>query len=380
MNASPWSLFPYPTIADGHFSDGSILAVHPDCIQCPQRYCLTDRDAQIGELKICRYGLSYARVDDERIVLGVVSADTDNMSPRARKRNRKEPARRVRPMEVKGAIGRARDLGPGVVDDFVTMKSILIDEAKNDPEFQKSIAAQFRGEYEDSLNQSHDFLQLMNLVRGNAENLLHERYPGLVAEDAADQWREVGSIYFATLLMRMKMDSLLYLHEINRVHGGERRFDVHPFVLKYVRIYDWQAKQKNLRIVVAGKCHARIKYNSDAVGSVVQGLLDNMVKYAPPGSTATIVFDEAVDDVRLTFESLGPRIEIDERIQIFMPKYRARAARQAEAEGQGIGLAAVKQVSDALSLGIEVEQSDLEDGNYPARYVTKFTINLRVAN
>ena len=36
------------------------------------------------------------------------------------------------------------------------------------------------------------------------------------------------------------------LQEINLVHGGERKFQIHPLILKYVRIYRWQAQQKEL--------------------------------------------------------------------------------------------------------------------------------------
>lgn len=377
MIESPWSLFPFPTFADGKFVDGSLLEVHPDCRSCVSRPCLADARAIIGESKTCKFGLSYARVDEDRFVLGVVSSGTENLSAGARRRNRNEPDRRVKPRDLSRAIEAARNLGPGVVSDFVASRKLAIEEMKKDPDLQKAIADQFRGDYENSLNQSHDFLQLVNLIRGNAENLLHAEYPELSPEDAADKMPEVGAIYYSTILMRMKMDSLLYLHEINRVHGGERRFEIHPFVLKYVRIYNWQAKQKNLKIALIGNCHSKVSYNSDAIGSVVQGLLDNMVKYSPPGSTASIIFEESSNDVTVKFISLGPQIDVDETSQIFMPKYRARAARLAESEGQGIGLAAVKQVSDALTLKVAVTQVSIEDDKYKSRFSTEFSVTFR---
>jgi hypothetical protein len=374
-----WNLFPFPTSIDGNLIDGSIHPVHPDCRSCSSQGCLSDGAAQPTELKICRYGLTYARIDDSRVLLGVVSSNADNQTASARRRNRNEAERRVRPKDLIAAISQARGMGPGFSDDFAAKKDLLIEEMKRDPDLQKAVAQQFRGEYEDSLNQSHDFLQLMNLVRGNAENLLHAAHPGMDVEEAAEIMPEIGAIYFSALLMRMKMDSLLYLHEINKVHGGERRFEIHPFVLKYVRIYNWQANQKNLRLVVVGNCRGRVRYNNDAIGSIVQGLLDNMVKYAPPGSTATVAFNESPTEIEVSFKSLGPRIESDEIDQIFMPKYRARAARQAEAEGQGIGLAAVKQVSDALMINAEVSQESEQDSKYRDRFLTTFSFKLRVA-
>lgn len=374
MRSGPWNLFPFPTAFKEKLINGSLLDVHSDCMACPGRFCLTDEQAKPGEVKTCKYGLSYARIDEERIILGVVASGSDNLTPKARQRNKKEPERRVKPADLTRTIERVREMGPGIVKNFTASKKILIEEMKSDPLLQKSIADQFRGDYENSLNQSHDFLQLMNLIRGNAEVLLHAEYPELTPEDAAGRLPEVGSIYFSTLLMQMKMDSLLYLHEINRVHGGERKFDLHPFVLKYVRIYNWKATQKNLRIVLKGDCRSKVYYNSNALGSVIQGLLDNMVKYSPPGSTATIAFEESDTEVKVTFISLGPKIEADEIAQIFMPKYRAQAARMVEVDGQGIGLASVKQVSDALALKVAVHQESIQDEKYLSRFTTEFSV------
>lgn len=103
-----------------------------------------------------------------------------------------------------------------------------------------------------------------------------------------------------------------------------------------------------------------------------------MVKYAPASSDAAIVFAERDDRVTLTFDSLGPRIEDDETEQIFMPRYRGRAARGFETQGQGIGLAAVRQISDALGLGVRVEQIPNTDDRFNGYFRTRFSFELEV--
>lgn len=369
-----WALFPFATLGPAGLTAGSLYSIHDACQSCPTKACA--ESSSLDEISICRYGLGAIRVDDEKLAVGFVPTDHPSPSSRLKTRIRTEADKRVRSKEVKGAVGRARSLGVGVVSSFAARKDALLQELKTDPEVQAAVANQFRADHTKTLNQSHDFLQLTNLVRGYAESLLHAKYPDLTPEDAAEKCPEEGAIYFATLLMRMKVDSLAYLSEINRVHGGETTFGIHPFVLKYVRIYNWQAKQKGLSIRLINECHARVHYNSDAVGAVLQGLLDNMVKYAPSSSDAAIVFDEQAEQVVLRFESLGPRIDEDEREQIFMPQYRGRAAQGFESQGQGIGLAAVKQVSEALSLHIKVEQSDEADPKFPGYYKTSFSLAL----
>lgn len=376
MSNELWGLFPFPTIDALGTTDGSLHAAHSDCVSCPTRACLDDASCPPAVLKECRFGITYSRIDDVRLVAGVLASDAANPTKRARRRLRLEPERRVRTNAVESAIARARSLGSGVVADYQLAKAEVMHELQRNPELHAALADQLRRDFEDNLNQSHDFLQLVKLVRGHAEALLHEKLANLPPEEAAEQLQTEGAIYFSTELMLVKMDSMLFLNEINRVHGGQSRFQIHPFLIKYLRIYRWQADQKDLKIHVEGNCYGRTFYNSQAIGAVLQGLLDNLVKYAPAGSDAYVSFEEDDDSVRLTFTSLGPRIEPDELARIFLPKYRARAARRAESSGLGVGLATAKQISDALDLNLSVEQDSAEHRIYKERFKTTFSFRL----
>lgn len=376
MASNPWQLFPYPTLTREGSTDGSLFGAHLACKTCPTRECLDDATLTASELRICSYGITYARIDDERLVTGVVANDLPNTTQRARKRARQEPERRVRSADIRAAVNQARAMGVGLVNDFEAAKAEMLARLESDPELHQALAEQLRRDFADNLNQSHDFLQLVKLVRGHAEALLHEKYPDLAPADAADKSPVEGAIYYSTELMLAKMDSMEFLNEINIAHGGERRFKVHPLVLKYVRIYDWQASEKDLRVRLEGASYSTSYYNAKAIGAVVQGLLDNLVKYAPAGSAATVAFSETDEQVRLEFCSLGPRIDPDERNRIFLPKYRARAAKAIEMSGLGVGLAAAKQVSDALNLELTVEQASEEDTRFPGRYQTVFSFRL----
>ena len=120
------------------------------------------------------------------------------------------------------------------------------------------------------------------------------------------------------------------------MHGDKRKFQIHPLILKYCRIYRWQAEQKELDLQLYGSSYGYCRYNPQAIGAVVQGFLDNMVKYAPAGSNATIVFQEEAESITIDFTSLGPRIEDDESQKIFLPSFRARAARGTASSGLGL--------------------------------------------
>lgn len=268
-------------------------------------------------------------------------------------------------------------MGVGLIEDVELAKAEMLGRLESDPQLHQALADQLRQDFSETLHQSHDFLQLVKLVRGHAEALLHEKYPDLSPADAADKLPVEGAIYYSTELMLAKMDSMVFLNEINLAHGSERKFNVHPLVLKYVRIYDWQAREKDLHVRMEGSSFGRSFYNDKAIGAVIQGLLDNLVKYAPAGSSATIVFTETADHIDLDFCSLGPRIHPDERNKIFLPKYRARAAKAIEMSGLGVGLASAKQISDALDLDLQVTQVDGEDSRFSGRYQTTFSLRLQ---
>jgi signal transduction histidine kinase len=382
---SAWNLFPFPTLFAGTspekaptFEDGSLIATPKECASCPTRECQSDKSAPSGEIRECRYGMNYARIDDRRLIVGVVAPELPHASRRLKKRGRQNSELRVRPKQVTEAIKRATALGPGVVADFEREKQTILDGLKDSPEMFKALAQQLRSDFQETLGQSHDLLQLVKLVRGYTEVLLQEACPGLSNEDAAEKLPTEGAIYFACELMLAKMDALVFLHEINLVHGGETSFQIHPLVVKYVRIYGWQAQQKNLDLQWFGSAHGRCRYNSQAIGSVVQGMLDNLVKYSPAGSKATINFEEKSGQVTVSFTSLGPRIEDDELQRIFLPGVRARAAKGMASNGLGLGLATAKQVSDALDLKLGVDQNPVENCKYRERYMTTFSITLQL--
>jgi signal transduction histidine kinase len=328
-----------------------------------------------GRARQCRFGLTFARIDDSRLTLGLVASDLDQPSSRAKKRFKAEPERRFSRKSIETAVANAVRLGPGVTTDFERSKEAALAQLGSNPEMARALAADTRQHFEETLNQSHDFLQLAVLIKGHVEAILKERYPQLSPVDAAERLPSEGAIYFSTELMLVKMDSLAFLKEINLVFGNETSFAIHPMLLKYVRIYRWQAEQKGLRVYLEGECYSRVRYNSRGLNALVQGLIDNMVKYAPADSEATIRIHEKSETIDIAFESLGPRIEDDERETIFVTGQRARAA-QLEMTGLGLGLATAKQVSDALGLGLSVWQDPNSHPTFPSRHRTVFSFTV----
>ncbi|MBK5115635.1 MAG: HAMP domain-containing histidine kinase [Thermoleophilia bacterium] len=84
----------------------------------------------------------------------------------------------------------------------------------------------------------------------------------------------------------------------------------------------------------------------------IGNLLDNALKWTPPGGTISVV----VEDAAVTIIDSGPGIDAEDLPHIFDRFYRAAAARGTP--GSGLGLAIVKQVA-------ETHKGSVEAGNEP---------------
>lgn len=371
---SIWQLFPFPTwSAAAGFQDGTLVPVPSDCRTCISMPCRASLGTAL-DVSECRYGLTHMPIDRQRLVLGVATNDRDSTTRKARKAHARLPANRARSRDIQRAVFAARELGPGVVYDFEKSKQAALEGLSEDQEIFRALQRELMETFNARLNKSHDFLQLVKLVKGYAEVLLDERAPTLDPVAAAEQFPAEGSIYFLTRLMLAKMDTMRFVLEPNLAAGGQTRFQLHPFVLMWIRVYSWQAREKGVDLRLSGECYERVWYNADAVGAVIQSLLDNMIKYAPSESRADVHFGIAGPLIELTFTSLGPEIAPDELDPIFLPGVRARAADAVDDTGLGLGLAAAKQLSDAMQLGLAVTQRDTEDVRFPGRFETTFRV------
>lgn len=95
----------------------------------------------------------------------------------------------------------------------------------------------------------------------------------------------------------------------------------------------------------------------EAFRQVLVNLLDNAVKYGPPGQTVRVSLTPAGSSARVTVTDEGPGIAAREREVIWAPFFRGNAASAQGAGGSGIGLAIVKDLVTQMGGRIEVVPS-----------------------
>ncbi|HTD56728.1 MAG TPA: ATP-binding protein [Silvibacterium sp.] len=96
-----------------------------------------------------------------------------------------------------------------------------------------------------------------------------------------------------------------------------------------------------------------VRLDRRLVRRVLRHLIENAVKYSPPGSPLRITARIENERLLVSVEDSGPGIEEFEKPLIFRKFYRGRKQRH-HSSGTGVGLAIVKAILDAHGGGIEV--------------------------
>ncbi len=81
--------------------------------------------------------------------------------------------------------------------------------------------------------------------------------------------------------------------------------------------------------------------------SVIDNLLGNAIKFAPPGGEIRIRASESAGSVTIDMLDSGPGVPPEEREAIFEAFYRGRAGAFGRAEGTGLGLAIAREFTEA---------------------------------
>ncbi len=104
-----------------------------------------------------------------------------------------------------------------------------------------------------------------------------------------------------------------------------------------------RARQASIRASLDS--HVVIPLDRDALRQMLLNLLDNAVKYGPPGQTIVVGSEIAGDRARVWVEDQGPGIPHDDRQRVWEPYVRLNRPVEATTGGSGIGLSVVRELA-----------------------------------
>ena len=107
--------------------------------------------------------------------------------------------------------------------------------------------------------------------------------------------------------------------------------------------------------------------DEDGCMRILSGLIENALKYEPPGGSVDIRLRREKKKAVLTVSNPGSRIAPEDLPHIFERFYRGDKARGGSG-GHGLGLPIVKQLCDSLGAEVGVRSSEAEGTAFAVRF------------
>lgn len=211
---------------------------------------------------------------------------------------------------------------------------------------------------EDSFTRLSQFsADLAHELRTPIANIRGESEVALTRARTADEYRDVieSTVAECERLSRV-IDSLLFLA---RAEAAERQitrsdFDGSAAIAKIVSFYEAIAEERHVAISASGG--GTIHADPLLFGRAVSNLVDNALRFTPPGGKIQIALRSRTDGAEVSVTDDGAGIASEHLPRVFDRFYRADRSRSSE--GTGLGLALLKSIVDlhggTVTIGSEV--------------------------
>lgn len=208
---------------------------------------------------------------------------------------------------------------------------------------------------------SHELRAPLSVIHVAADLALRrEREP-------ADYRRVLSSILRATQQLEELTDRLLTAARADAGHIRAERFDVSALVAETLGQLTPLAEPKRVTFVCRLQPLVFVNGDRSGIARAVVALVDNAIKFSPPGGSVVASVSREAGRVRLTLQDLGPGFS-DEGLEHATDRFWRHDVSRAPGSGSGLGLA----ISDSIvraSGGTLVLQNADERG---ARIVVEF--------
>jgi two-component system OmpR family sensor kinase len=205
-----------------------------------------------------------------------------------------------------------------------------------------------------SADAAHEIRTPLAIIRGELENAL-QTY-GLTV----DLRETLGSALEEAERLSRIVEQLL---EMSRLEAGETlvertRFDFTEMTKNTVDQMGLLAEEKKLQLEFRGNRPVDVEGDPIRLKQIVVNLVDNAIKYTPPGGSISVSTFPQDGKVILEVADTGIGIPNEATSQIFDRFFRADRARSRQLGGTGLGLAIVKSICIAYDGTVSVKSAE----------------------
>jgi two-component system phosphate regulon sensor histidine kinase PhoR len=189
-------------------------------------------------------------------------------------------------------------------------------------------------------NVSHELRTPLSIFHGYLETLMEMKNPA--GEEAAGYLRIMSK---HSRRLQLLLDDLLILA---RLEARTDPLDIQPLSLKLFLakiIEEWGPRLRDKKVSLeVDPAVETIPADPFRLEQIFGNLLDNSIKYSPPGAQISVRAIPVGDCVELSVEDTGYGIPPGDLAHVFERFYRVEKARSREAGGTGLGLSIVKHI------------------------------------
>ena len=195
---------------------------------------------------------------------------------------------------------------------------------------------------------SHEFKTPINAIEGYA-SLLQDHH-----QSPEEQETYIEKILFNTRRLSTLTGNILLLSKINNQSIRPQRtvFRLDEQIRQAIVALEQKWTEKNIDFDVELDKVTYSGYESLLL-HVWSNLIDNAIKFDPPGGMICLRLRQADDEAVFTIDDNGPGIAPEEQERIFHKFYQRDSSR--EMSGNGLGLALVKQIVEFSGGTVSVE-------------------------
>ncbi|MEK7690142.1 MAG: ATP-binding protein, partial [Bdellovibrionota bacterium] len=200
---------------------------------------------------------------------------------------------------------------------------------------------------------THDLKTPVARIQGLAEVLLRKAADRLVDRDR----ETLHNIIDSTDELNRFITSILDLSKIesSRLNLNLEQKDVNQLIERAIEQFKPQARAQNKRIVAQLDPLFPIRLDASLISKVLNNLIDNALKYSPPGSTVTVSSRETSEWVEIAVRDQGIGLTLEEKRRLFTRFFRAQNETTMKVKGTGLGLYVTKYFIEAHYGRVDLE-------------------------